>query len=185
MKWVTTPTCSQNGYTTVNRQYVALAAVHLVNAFMFAASWAPWLRENAQHKSWAFLSVIGVPEALNIVEAALYLTSSRHYAHSQKYCATYAHCGEYKLMHRLELAASVVELAASLFWAASWWLTHERGPRRGLNLWDVVRSLTRRVSPLQWPDSRVSFSGSVQHVFACCSQRGICCVQCANHTHSE
>jgi hypothetical protein len=40
-------------------------------------------------------------------------------------------------MHRLELAASLIETVASFGWAWSWWATHERGPGRGLSIYDL------------------------------------------------
>jgi len=133
---VATQTCSETGYGTINRQYVALGSVHVVNAAMYAAAWAPWLRDRWRSQSRLALAVIVLPELCNLVEASLYLVSSTHYAHAEKYCSTYR-CDEYFTMHRLELAASSVELVASLGWLASWWLTHERGPGRGLSPWDV------------------------------------------------
>ena len=39
-------------------------------------------------------------------------------------------------VHDLELAASLIEVIASLGWAYTWWLTYPRGPGRGWTLDD-------------------------------------------------
>ena len=41
------PLCSEVGDSPINRQYVALAAVHLLSAFMYGAAWRGWLAAHA------------------------------------------------------------------------------------------------------------------------------------------
>ena len=133
------PVCDEAGDTPINRQYVALAAVHLVSAFVYAGAWRPWYAAHgASAPLWARVLIM-VPEALNVVEAALYIYTSTLYAPlSDKANACYSDpdCDGYHRLHRLELAAAVVSMAASLLWAWSWWYTHERGAGRGLTPFD-------------------------------------------------
>ena len=137
-RWKVSSICSENGYSSINKkQYLALSIIHVINAVMYGASWIPWLRENAKSRSTTFLALLALPEVLNVVEAALYLASARHYGHSSANLTTYASSNEYRLMHRLELAASLIEMVASFGWTWSWWATHERGPGRGLSIFDL------------------------------------------------
>jgi len=135
------PSCDESGYTSVNRQFVALAAVHLLSAFMYAGAWRGWFAKNAASTpAWA-LALILLPEALNVAEAALYIYTSTLYAplsvpDKGNACYADADCAGYHRLHRLELAAAVISLLASVFWAWSWWYTFQRGPGRGLSVYD-------------------------------------------------
>ena len=135
------PVCDERGFTSVNRQYVALAAVHLVTAFMYGAAWRGWFAAHAASAPLWARALILVPEALNVVEAALYLYTSTLYAPlsvvgADNACNADPDCPGYHRLHRLELAAAAVEMAAALLWAWSWWYTHERGRGRGLTPFD-------------------------------------------------
>jgi len=133
---VPSPQCREKGNSSINRQYVGLASVHVVNAFQFAGAWLPWLREHWRVKPAWFVAAVLAPEALNILEAALYLRASTTYAaiSLNPACADgpawYA-CADLAWLHRLELTAACIELVASGFWLWCWAATHEPGPGRG------------------------------------------------------
>jgi hypothetical protein len=135
------PACDENGYTSINRQYEALASVHLVSAFMYGGAWRSWFAAHAATTpTWA-LALILAPEALNVAEAALYIYTSTLYAplsvpSAENACYSDPACAGYDRLHRLELAAAVLSLAASVLWIWSWWYTFERGPGRGLSIFD-------------------------------------------------
>ena len=146
MAWVEAPQCAETGDSPVYRQYVALAAMHLVNAFQYLWLWRPWFRENAAQHSAFFLACILAPELLNITEAALYLHTSLQYEGVQKTprCMaspdnpTWFACPELLQLHAQELYASLIELVASFLWFWSWASTAEHGlPGRGYSLWDL------------------------------------------------
>lgn len=133
---VPSPQCRETGDSPLNRQYVGLAAVHFVNAFQYAAAWGPWLREHGRVKPVWFVAALLAPEALNVIEAALYLRASTTYAaiSLEPACAegpTWYACADLGWLHRLELTAACIELVASGFWLWSWAATHEAGPGRG------------------------------------------------------
>ena len=133
------PVCSEVGYTSVNRQYIALASVHLVTAFMYGGAWRSWLAAHAATEPLWARALIMVPEALNVAEAALYVYTSTLYAPlsaADSKCAVDPNCDGYHSLHRLELAAAAIEMAAALLWCWSWWRTHQRGPGRGLSPFD-------------------------------------------------
>jgi len=129
------PLCSEVGDTPINRQYVALAAVHLVSAFMYGGAWRGWLTAHAASAPLWARALILVPEAFNVASAALYIYTSKLYAPlsaaSNTECVTNPDCSGYHSLHRLELAAAALEMVAALLWAWSWWYTYERGAGRG------------------------------------------------------
>jgi hypothetical protein len=142
---VTAPECAESGDSPVYKQYVLLASVHLVNAFQYLYLWRPWFRENAARHSRRFLAGVLLPELLNVLEASLYLHSATRYMAVQKEPACVASddnpqwykCADLLRMHATETFASLIEMAASFCWLWSWLATHERGPGRGMTLWDL------------------------------------------------
>ena len=129
------PLCSEVGDSPINRQYVALAAVHLVSAFMYGAAWRGWLAAHAASAPLWARALILVPEAFNVASAALYIYTSTLYgplSAASSECFTDPDCSGLHRLHRLELAAAALEMAAALLWAWSWWYTHDRGAGRGL-----------------------------------------------------
>ena len=144
--WVEAPQCAETGDSPVYRQYVALAAMHLVNAFQYLWLWRPWFKEHAAHHSAFFLACILAPELLNITEASLYLHTALRYEGVQKTPRCVAGpgnpgwfaCPELLQLHAQELYASLIELVASFLWFWSWASTAEHGlPGRGYTLWDL------------------------------------------------
>jgi hypothetical protein len=130
------PQCAEIGDTSINRQYIALAAVHVINALMFAVAWYPWLKEH-KHDTSLWLQIgIFVPEILNFVEACLYLHTSTLYGATSEACGVNYGCDQYKVLHGLEFWAATVEFFAAIGWCWSWWMTFPRGPGRGLTLLD-------------------------------------------------
>jgi hypothetical protein len=72
-----------------------------------------------------------IPELFNIVEAALYITSSFYYD-KQDTESDNAYLDDNTLLtHDLETAAAVISCAASFGWVATWWITYLRTPGRG------------------------------------------------------
>ena len=146
LAWREAPQCAESGDSPVYRQYVALAAMHLANAFQYLWLWRPWFRENAAQHSAFFLACILAPELLNITEAALYLHTSLRYQAVQQTPRCVAGpdnpgwfaCPELLQLHAQELYASLIELVASFLWFWSWASTAEHGrPGRGYTLGDL------------------------------------------------
>jgi hypothetical protein len=143
--WLTAPECAETGDSAVYAQYIALAAVHLVNAFQYLYLWRPWFALHARGRAPLFLACILFPELLNVLEASLYLHTATRYAavQSDPACVersspgSWHHCAGLMQVHRTELGAAAIELVASLFWLWSWLATHEAAPHRGLTLWDL------------------------------------------------
>ena len=140
------PECVEAGDSPVYRQYIALAALHLVNAVQYLWLWRPWFADNARKHSWFFLFCVLAPELLNILEAGLYLHTSLHYQAVQQTprCVEgpdnpgWFACPELLRLHEQELYASLIELVASFLWFWSWTATAEHDlPGRGFTLWDL------------------------------------------------
>ena len=111
-----------------NTLFVIAGAVHLFNACQYFGVW-PAL-------GYSFLHVYQVPEALNVLGAALYLYTATTY---NKMAITGP--GRYLdavtlQSHGVETAAAAIELLAAGGWCAVWWHSHQRGPGRGLTLDD-------------------------------------------------
>ena len=129
----------------VYKQYIALASVHLVNAFQYMYLWRPWFAAHARHHTRLFLACVLLPEWLNVLEASLYLRTATSYARVQAAPACLAsssnpgweRCPGLLQLHREELVAALVELLASFVWFWSWLATYARAPGRGLTLWDL------------------------------------------------
>jgi hypothetical protein len=127
--------CDQTGsQAPINKQYVGMGIVHVINAIMFGLAWWTWMQEN-KHRSLALRIGILVPEALNVVEAGLYLHTATLYGDASENCEDF-YCDKYLNLHHFELAAAIIETFAAFGWCWSWWVTHRRGPGRGLTLWD-------------------------------------------------
>lgn len=144
--WTQAPQCAESGDSPVYRQYVALAVMHLVNAFQYLWLWRSWFRDNAASHSWFFLARVLAPEFLNILEASLYLHTATRYGAVQKTprCVEsptnpdWFACPELLQLHTEELYASLIELVASFLWFWSWMDTAEHElPGRGFSLWDL------------------------------------------------
>ena len=144
--WREAPQCAETGDSPVYRQYVALAALHLVNAFQYLWLWRPWFRDNAARHSAFFLACVLAPELLNITEASLYLHTALQYEGVQRTPRCVAGpdnpawfaCPELLQLHQQELFASLIELVASFLWFWSWASTAEHElPGRGYSLWDL------------------------------------------------
>ena len=140
------PQCVEAGNSPVYRQYIALAALHLVNAVQYLWLWRPWFADNARKHSWFFLFCVLAPELLNLLEAGLYLHTSLHYQAVQQTprCVEgpdnpgWFACPELLRLHEQELYASLIELVASFLWFWSWTATAEHDlPGRGFTLWDL------------------------------------------------
>ncbi|CAF0844510.1 unnamed protein product [Adineta steineri] len=105
----------------VNHLYIGFAIVHILSAFLY---WWAW-----RDHSW--LDIIMIPEYLNHIEAGLYLWSSIWYSREDTLGGYYT-----LAIHRIELAAAIVELIASFGWIMSWYLTYIRTLGRGFTLDD-------------------------------------------------
>lgn len=104
--------------------YVSVVSnsIHLINALHWV-----YIMRRCYTCSWA--DVLIIPDYLNVVEASLYLYSSRLYFISQdNYDPTTI------LTHYLETAAAVVELFAAVGWAWQWYVLVQRFPKRGRGL---------------------------------------------------
>ncbi len=79
---------------------------------------------------YRWYDLIVIPDYLNMIGAALYIRSSLLYAETDD-------SETVQYVHRLEMAAASVELAAAFMWAAVWIMTYTRGiPNRGWTLDD-------------------------------------------------
>jgi hypothetical protein len=129
----------------VNAGFIAAAVVHLANAIMFAYVWRTHT-DAATGEAFAWTSYVMTPEAFNICEALLYLTTACLYDKEEilnrsvdgvLVVPNTAYQDDVTAdVKRLELAASLCGMAASVGWFYTWWTTHERGPGRGLTLDD-------------------------------------------------
>ena len=127
--------CDDYGFATINKQFIAAGAIHLVSAITYTIAWYPWMLENWSKTSHLFKLAILLPEFLNIIEACIYQLTSTLYAPYSKTCLTYS-CKEYVHLHELELAAAAVNFCAALLWVWQWYVTFVRGPGRGINPFD-------------------------------------------------
>lgn len=142
--------CSFTGDTSINQQYIAAGAVHVTNAVQYFISWN-------RDFGYPMTNLVIIPEVLNIIEASLYLSTATKYANASTECerltnealancsitdddtssCTVDVCNEiYHPLHRTELAASIIELLASIGWIWSWYQTYIRTPGRGWTLDD-------------------------------------------------
>jgi len=142
--------CSFVGDTSINRQYVAAGAVHVTNAVQYAIAWN-------RDFHYPLTNLVIIPEILNLVEASLYLSTATKYANASEVCEQLTAealanctitdddtslcisniCDEiYAPIHKTELAASIVELLASIGWLWSFYQTYIRVPGRGFTLDD-------------------------------------------------
>jgi hypothetical protein len=87
-------------------------------------------------RRYSFFVWMQYPEFLNILGAALYLYTANAYAKKKVTGPGRFLDGDTLAIHKVDAAAAVVELAASFGWLHVWWVTHERGPGRGLTLDD-------------------------------------------------
>jgi len=111
----------------INKFYIAAAVVHVVNAFMYIWVW--------RTEGYPYFHRVMIPEALNILEASLYMVTAMMYQHE-----SYGADGDslpaaddpvLKNVQRLEMGASCVELLAACGWATTWYMTYPRIPGRG------------------------------------------------------
>lgn len=114
---------------TVNNIYLISALIHLFNAMQFTHAWF-----SSGFRLW---HVILLPDWLNIIGASIYLYTATLYPQT---CAPYnvGSCLDPLTMqvHYFETAAAYIELAASIGWFLSWWLTFPRIAGRGWTLDD-------------------------------------------------
>jgi len=119
----------------INRMYLGAACVHLVNATMYIWVW--------HHEGFPLLSVIVIPEILNMIEAALYITSATMYPseYSEYTNATgdiidITNQNDINNVQNIELTASLIDWLASFGWVCTWYLTYRRTLGRGFTLDD-------------------------------------------------
>jgi hypothetical protein len=94
--------------------YTASAVIHLLNAFMYIWAWLPL--------GFSLVSVVMVPEWLNVAGAACYLYTSTLYSKAD---GTYLDDVTFTI-HHYETAAAAIELVAAVGWVTTWWLTFPR-----------------------------------------------------------
>jgi len=119
----------------VNSSYIAAGVVHVFNALQYFAAWL--IYENPD-TGWCYSPFhwIMIPEYLNVIGASLYLASASMYQ-NELVTGPGAFLDPVTMnVHKIELAGAVVQLAACIGWAASWWKTFPRGRGRGLTLDD-------------------------------------------------
>jgi hypothetical protein len=128
-----------------NAAYIAAAVIHVVNALSFGYVWRTHINE-ATGRGFDWCSYVQVPEVFNLMEATLYLASACLYDKQVPLNKsvdgvlivpnTAFQDGVTADVKRIELAASLSGIAACAGWWVTWWMTHERGPGRGLTLDD-------------------------------------------------
>lgn len=108
----------------INNQFIALAAVHVFNAFQFLACWIPFMKETEHLQlSKATKFKLLLPEFMNIIEGCMYLLSALSYQRIQNNlnCQTDLKCRDEMFLHHWETSAASVECFASLLWCYSWY----------------------------------------------------------------
>ena len=101
-------------YVALYDLYKAAAWLHLLNALQYVWAWLP--------NGFGLLSVVQLPEYLNVAGAALYLKTAYEYE-----LVGGNFDPETLQVHYYETAASAIEFAAALGWTATWWCTFPRG----------------------------------------------------------
>ena len=119
----------------VHQLYLIAAILHVLNALQWACVWLPLINP-LTGELWGLLDWVQVPELLNLGEALLYTASAVLYSQQQVVGPGRYLDSTSLLVHKLEFAASLVQLGAAGCWCVVWWHTHERGPGRGLTLDD-------------------------------------------------
>ncbi len=110
------------GWGPLSVQYTVWASIDLANSLQFWWSWREFGVD--------LTSPLAFADVCNVVMSALYLYTSTVYPQMGNSAVPFAHIAQ------LELAASVLYFIASFGWAWAWWVTHIRGPGRGLTLDD-------------------------------------------------
>ncbi|CAF0902079.1 unnamed protein product [Rotaria sp. Silwood1] len=105
----------------VNHLFIGMACIHILSAFLY---WWAW-----HDRTWR--DVIMIPEYLNHLEAGLYLWSALWYSREDTLGGYYT-----LAVHKIELAAALVEILASFGWIMSWYMTYIRTLGRGFSLDD-------------------------------------------------
>ncbi|CAF0722958.1 unnamed protein product [Adineta steineri] len=105
----------------VNKLYFGFSIVHLVSAFLY---WWAW-----DDRSWR--DVVMIPEYLNHIEAGLYIWSTSWYPKIDTLGSYYT-----LEIHKIELAASIIDLFANFGWIMSWYMTYTRTLGRGFTFDD-------------------------------------------------
>ncbi|UJR35060.1 hypothetical protein I4U23_027836 [Adineta vaga] len=104
-----------------NRLYLVFNIIHLISAFTYIWAW--------RDQSW--LNIIMIPEYLNVIAATLYIWSAMLYPKQDTLGGSYTIA-----VHRIEMAASIIELIASFGWIMSWYMTYIRTLGRGFTFDD-------------------------------------------------
>ena len=123
------------GVNEKNKVYFTFAVIHTINAVQFAWSW--------DEKGYFDFEMF--PEYINIIEGMLYVFSSslygRLYASDDAFAA---YTEDFYVCRRLEMIASVLEVAASIGWVIVWYRMYVEKvstsltaiPGRGLSIFD-------------------------------------------------
>jgi hypothetical protein len=101
-------------YKDLYDAYKAAAFIHLFNAFQYIFVWFSG--------GYGLLSIVQIPEFLNVIGASVYVYTSFQY--EKLIDATDPLTIQ---THKLETFASAVELCAAFGWIITWWLTYPRG----------------------------------------------------------
>jgi len=114
----------------INQMYLGAAVVHLINATMYIWVW--------HHEGFPFLSVIMIPEVLNMIEASLYITSASMYPSEYSIYVDMTgnetditNQNDINNVQNIELTASLIDWLASFGWVITWYLTYRRTLGRG------------------------------------------------------
>ncbi len=107
---------------SIDSLYLVAGIIHLVNAFQYIYAWFPL--------GFGIFTWVMIPEWLNVIGASLYLIGA------SQYDVAYRNEDVLYRNHVIETVASAVEVGAALGWTWVWWVTHVRGPGRGLTLDD-------------------------------------------------
>jgi len=121
----------QSAMREVNLLYLVAAILHVFNAVQWACVWLVAVKPSTG-APWGLCEWVQIPELLNLGEALLYTASAVLYSRMQIVGPGRYMDATTLLVHKLELAAGLAQLAAAAFWCIVWWVTHERGPGRGL-----------------------------------------------------
>jgi hypothetical protein len=108
------------GWGPLNVQYTVWASIHLFNSLQY---WWAWREFGVD-----LTSPLAFADVCNVVMSAVYVFTSTIYPKMGNDPVVY--------VPQLELAASILYFIASFGWAWAWWVTHIRGPGRGMTMDD-------------------------------------------------
>ena len=124
---------------TVNTLWKVSALWHLFNALQYYSVWYLYVDPVTGKRPFPYLLPVIYqlfPEVMNVVEAVLYTATAFLYPQEAAYGPQSYIDPASVVIHKVELAASVIELFAAFLWVYVWWRAFPRSRGRGVTLDD-------------------------------------------------